>query len=97
LSTGNCDYLHDMTQDIQSMVWSISNWGAETSGGIDWLEHGVCTGTCDRFMTETTLKNLAFITADYVQPDYTVYKYGDKCDYDSTDCESACGEDCYHC
>ena len=93
MSTGDCSsYLSDMTTDIQHMAFAISNWSGDD---IEWLQHGACTGTCDKWNTYSTFKNLKFTTAQYAPQDETVYKYGNKCG-DSADV-TLCGDDCRNC
>ena len=43
LTTGTCNYLNNMTEDMKRMVIVMSNWG---SGSLNWLQHGVCSGSC---------------------------------------------------
>lgn len=51
-----------MTTDMTDMAFVISNWG---SGNLNWLQHGVCTGSCDRVNTLSVLENLQIFTRDY--------------------------------
>ena len=39
------DYMRSMTADIQDMAIVISNWG---SYSLNWLQHGICSGGCDK-------------------------------------------------
>ena len=95
LSSGDCNYLNGMTEDIQSMAFAISSWSTEN---LDWLQHGQCSGTCSTIDTATQIRNLVFRTAAYQPPepvDSTVYKYGNMCGVN--DDQSTCGEDCQYC
>lgn len=76
------------------MVFAISNWAAEYPS-LDWLQHGMCEGTCSRVDTFSRIKNMSFKTASFTPPDTTVYKYGDSCGLG--DDTSLCGEDCRNC
>lgn len=74
------NYLGYMSKDMTQMVIAISNWG----GDFDWLEHGVCEGTCSATDTFSSIKNLAFMTtnveaADFESNDTTEYTYGGDC------------------
>ena len=78
-----------MTSDMSKMVISLSNWGAD---GLDWLQHGVCSGSCDRNNTLSTLSNLEFNTnGTYTppgpEPPTSEYGYG-------TDCGAVTDQDC---
>ena len=74
------------------MAWAISQWSSDD--GIDWLQHGQCTGTCSRTNTFTSMKNMKFMTAASATP-AIVYKYGDECSSDED--QTSCGEDCGQC
>jgi len=48
-----------MTDDMTDMALVISNWG---SSGLDWLQHGVCTGTCSRSGTFSSISDFQITT-----------------------------------
>ena len=64
MSTGDCDYLQNMSSDLTQMVFVLSSWGMDNA---DWLQHGVCSGSCDHDATWTLFENLTFTTTN-VQP-----------------------------
>merc|ERR1712109_226953 len=59
LKSSNCSYLSRMTTDMTDMVLVISNWG---SGNLDWLQHGVCSGTCSRSGTFSAISDFQITT-----------------------------------
>jgi len=65
LEATDCAYLGRMSSDMTDMVFAISNWG---SGSLDWLQHGVCTGTCSQSSTLSVFSNLQIFTGAY-QPE----------------------------
>lgn len=80
-----------MTTDMSKMVIAISNWAPE--GSLDWLQHGACSGSCDKDNTFSTLSNLKFVTNSdnpvppQPEPEPTDYTVG-------SDCENLNDEDC---
>jgi hypothetical protein len=48
-----------MSSDMTDMMFVFSNWG----GSLDWLQHGVCNGSCDQSATFSSFDNLKIFTA----------------------------------
>ena len=90
MSKSDCsDYLANMSTDMTHMVIAISNW---SSDNFDWLQHGVCSGSCSQTTTWSELSNLKFYTttvepAAAPEPEAVEYAYGD-------DCSSPTDQDC---
>jgi len=59
MQSSNCSYLNRMSDDMTDMALVISNWG---SSGLDWLQHGVCTGTCSRSGTFSSISDFQITT-----------------------------------
>lgn len=66
LEQRDCAYLERMTTDMTDMVLVISNWG---SGNLDWLQHGVCSGSCDSQNTLSVLSNMQIFTKEFEDPE----------------------------
>jgi len=91
MDTGDCsNYLQHMTSDITNMAFAFSHWDG---GSLDWMQHGVCTGGCER-TAMNHYSNLQFWTQgsspddndDNSQPT-TSYTFGDACmDLTDDDC-----------
>jgi len=45
---------------MTNMVIAISNWG---SNSLDWLEHGICQGSCSQSNTLSVLSNIQVWTS----------------------------------
>lgn len=56
------EYLSRMSNDMTDMMFVFSNWG-DTS--LDWLQHGVCEGNCDRNSTISSFSNVKIWTSGY--------------------------------
>ena len=57
MSTYNCDYLANMTDDLENgMAFVVSNWG----GNAEWLWHDRCQGSCP--WPELTISNIKITT-----------------------------------
>ena len=105
LSTGDCSYLNNMTEDMKRMVFVISNWGSDS---LNWLQHGVCSGSCSNSSTRSIIKNIEIqTTGAAVIPDSgsgdgdsggstepTEYVFGGACN-NLTD--GLCGSSCAAC
>ena len=65
--TDCAEYLGDMTAAIQDMVIVISNWG---STSLDWLQHGVCSGTCNESTTLSAFSNIKIYTKGNVPAEH---------------------------
>ena len=100
MTTGDCPYLNELTSTITQMAWTLSHWRDDT---LTWLEHGVCTGTCEHDAVNK-YQNLAFWTTGAgpapepepqpePEPEGVVYKYANECTSDSQD-KSRCTNDC---
>ena len=55
----NCAGLNGITADMRDMVLVFSNWGSDS---LDWLQHGVCSGSCSTTATSQTFTNLKITT-----------------------------------
>ena len=85
-STGDCSYyLSNMSTDMTKMVISFSNW---SSGSLNWLQHGVCSGSCNTGTNTQTFSNLKFSTTGAgpvpdggvdPTPDPADYVFGSSC------------------
>jgi len=104
MTTGNCEYLQNMSSDITQMVIVLSNWGSDS---LNWLQHGVCEGSCSRTDTLTQFSNLSFTSAaanpnppeptpPEPEDEDVEYKYGSECtraNQDTSRCTNNC--DCH--
>ena len=61
LEKKNCAYLEGMSHDVSHMVFVFTNWG---NSDLDWLQHGVCQGSCSETNTLSTIKHLEIKTTD---------------------------------
>lgn len=65
LEQNDCSYLSNMTEAMQSMVFAISNWGSD---GLDWLQHGACSGSCDSTTNVNVFRNIEIYTQEDPEP-----------------------------
>jgi len=65
LEASNCGYLSRMTTDMTDMAFVISNWG---SGNLNWLQHGVCTGSCSASGTLSVISDFQIFTNSFAPP-----------------------------
>lgn len=62
LDSSNCDYLQGMSASMKNMAFVISNWGMDN---LDWLQHGVCSGSCSNSDTLSVFSNLRIYASAY--------------------------------
>lgn len=64
LKMNNCKYLEDLSADMMDMVPVFKTWGS--NDGLDWLQHGSCTGSCDPFTSGAVISNISIMTKKLV-------------------------------
>ena len=81
------------------MAFVLSNWAPRQ---LDWVQHGTCTGECDRDNVLSTISNIRFSTtgATDAPVDYETYKYGSVCGpywqgLDTNECDQHCQDSCH--
>ena len=55
-TSGVCDFLNNMTEDMKRMVIAISNW---SSGDMSWLNKGSCSEGCNTNSVVSVFSNLS--------------------------------------
>lgn len=63
MSSGDCDYLQEMSYDMTNMTIIASTW---SSPSLDWLQKGSCYGQCNTSSMFTAIKNLKLTTTNVV-------------------------------
>lgn len=96
MTAGDCTYLQGMSYNVRKgMAFVLSNWSPRN---LDWVQHGTCSGSCDKENVLSTISNLRFNTSGAIEPylNYDVYQFGAKCGdwQDTSECDKHC-ENCH--